>query len=380
MTACKQPPFPDTVGKDCRRVIRKLLEKDTKKRMTIEQLKTDPWLTSNGSFVFPTPYRVEVSEEEMDNAVTAFKPLQAMIGLKIMMSRKANEARQRVRDNSEAMTARTSATAQTSLTETDSEENKREANEDGSGTLELGLVEDEKLVRAGQSNQPSVEQQSDISTNMVSQTGHESANRESPTPSVAESWSVPLSPHLPHKTSQIGESYALPLNEMESTRRAEEERMKKDREEAQLRAKKMMDKSDECCFFVWDSMFGTESGQEMRNQRQRREKNDEVRNTIKTRNAKYCTASACCRVEVLRVESDCTGSLHIINVMAEYPGCRRWRNIKRICAFVFQRPQSRIMCCIHRPSTNPFLNINPSLFKNKMNSCLNSVGSQNVVY
>ncbi|KAK2948701.1 putative Calcium/calmodulin-dependent protein kinase kinase 2 [Blattamonas nauphoetae] len=243
----EKPPFPDTVGKDCRRVIRKLLEKDPKKRMTIEQLKTDPWLTSNGSFVFPTPYRVEVSEEEMDNAVTAFKPLQAMIGLKIMMSRKANEARQRVRNNTEAMTARTSATAQTSVTETDFEENKQEANEDGSETLELGLVEDEKLVRADQSNQPSVEQQSDISTNMVSQTGHESANRESPTPSVAESWSVPLSPHLPHKTSQIGESYALPLNEMESTRRAEEERMKKDREEAQLRAKKMMDKSDECC-------------------------------------------------------------------------------------------------------------------------------------
>ncbi|KAK2958000.1 hypothetical protein BLNAU_6926 [Blattamonas nauphoetae] len=48
------------------------------------------------------------------------------IGLK-MMSRKVNNARQSVRDNTEAMTARISTTVQPSLTETDSEENKREA-------------------------------------------------------------------------------------------------------------------------------------------------------------------------------------------------------------------------------------------------------------
>ncbi|KAK2952632.1 hypothetical protein BLNAU_12460 [Blattamonas nauphoetae] len=67
-------------------------DENAKKQMTIEQLKMDAWLTSNGSFVFPTPYRVEVSEDVMDNAVTAFKPLQAMIGPKILMSHNANEA------------------------------------------------------------------------------------------------------------------------------------------------------------------------------------------------------------------------------------------------------------------------------------------------
>ncbi|KAK2947877.1 hypothetical protein BLNAU_17202 [Blattamonas nauphoetae] len=96
------------------------------------QLKSDLWLTSNGSFVWPLPHRVEVSEGEMDTAVTVFCPLLAMIGLKILMSRKVNVVRLSVRDNSEAMTARTSATAQTSLTETDSEENKREAGACGS--------------------------------------------------------------------------------------------------------------------------------------------------------------------------------------------------------------------------------------------------------
>ncbi|KAK2943332.1 hypothetical protein BLNAU_21757 [Blattamonas nauphoetae] len=59
-------------------------------------------------------------------------PSLSQISLKILMSRQSNKARQRVRDDAETMTARISATAHPFLTETDSEENKREANYDGS--------------------------------------------------------------------------------------------------------------------------------------------------------------------------------------------------------------------------------------------------------
>ncbi|KAK2943323.1 hypothetical protein BLNAU_21748 [Blattamonas nauphoetae] len=109
-------------------------------------LKTDLWLTSNESFVLSWPCCVEVSDEEMDTAVTVFYPLQTVIGLKIHIYRQANNARQRVHDDAEAMTARTSATAHPSLTVTDFEDHKGEVNNEGSGTIKLGLGEDEKLI------------------------------------------------------------------------------------------------------------------------------------------------------------------------------------------------------------------------------------------
>ncbi|KAK2950451.1 hypothetical protein BLNAU_14569 [Blattamonas nauphoetae] len=122
--------------------------------------------------------------------------------LKILMSVNANEARQRVCQNSE----------------TDEEEHQREVHKDASGTIELEHMEDFKLVRSGERNLPSVEQQGDICGKIVWETGknQEWVSRDPPTASVAESSSVPLSPHLPHKSVQIGESYALPLNEVES--------------------------------------------------------------------------------------------------------------------------------------------------------------------
>ncbi|KAK2939904.1 hypothetical protein BLNAU_25181 [Blattamonas nauphoetae] len=90
--------------------------------------------------------------------------------LKILMSRKANEVFQRVRQNSEAMTTRTSTTAQASLPETGTEETKRETNQYTSGSIELGFVEDEKLIRHIQTNPPSVEPQSDIRTTIFMST------------------------------------------------------------------------------------------------------------------------------------------------------------------------------------------------------------------
>ncbi|KAK2942009.1 hypothetical protein BLNAU_23074 [Blattamonas nauphoetae] len=97
---------------------------------------------------------------------TAFTPLSAGFGvfqslhfslllrlihsfdLKILMSVNANEARQRVCEHSES----------------DEEEHQREVHKDASGTIELGLVEDFKMVRSGERNLPSVEQHSTLPT------------------------------------------------------------------------------------------------------------------------------------------------------------------------------------------------------------------------
>ncbi|KAK2944124.1 hypothetical protein BLNAU_20956 [Blattamonas nauphoetae] len=69
---------------------------------------------------------------------------------------------------------------------------------------------------------------------------------------TAQKWKLPSLPVVPAHLSSFFElrplqalTCSLPLKKMELTRHAEEERIQKDREEVQLRAMKMMDKSEE---------------------------------------------------------------------------------------------------------------------------------------
>ena len=72
----RQPvTFPTEIGRDLRDLLLRLLEKDPTRRITIDQLKVHPWVTAGES----TPdwdsavyERVQVSDQEVDSAITSF--------------------------------------------------------------------------------------------------------------------------------------------------------------------------------------------------------------------------------------------------------------------------------------------------------------------
>ncbi|CAA9995334.1 unnamed protein product [Nesidiocoris tenuis] len=84
------PKSPNT-SEELKDLIRKMLEKDPTKRITLSQIKEHKWVTKNGEFPLPTESEncqlVEVTEEEMRDVVTSVPKLDTLILIKAMLKK-----------------------------------------------------------------------------------------------------------------------------------------------------------------------------------------------------------------------------------------------------------------------------------------------------
>ncbi|KAK2942699.1 putative serine/threonine protein kinase [Blattamonas nauphoetae] len=86
--------FPNKLTPELMTLIGGILDKNPATRLTIAQIKEDPWMTMGGAWPFPvTNNKIDVNEEEMDKAITTLLPLSLIIGIKLKMGRHAENAR-----------------------------------------------------------------------------------------------------------------------------------------------------------------------------------------------------------------------------------------------------------------------------------------------
>ncbi|KAM8703209.1 hypothetical protein ACLKA7_007916 [Drosophila subpalustris] len=83
--------FPETpkISGDMRHCIIRMLEKDASHRITLPQLKINPWVTSNGMYPLPTEDEncclVQVDEEDINSVVRSIPKLDTLILIKTML-------------------------------------------------------------------------------------------------------------------------------------------------------------------------------------------------------------------------------------------------------------------------------------------------------
>ena len=99
-----EPEFPDTtprgkaVPRDLVLVMRGLLDKNAETRATIETLRGNAWLTSNGTEPLPDAFYdlLIITDEDVDNAITPTLSLSTLASVALKLKSRARHARQRV--------------------------------------------------------------------------------------------------------------------------------------------------------------------------------------------------------------------------------------------------------------------------------------------
>ncbi|XP_065170074.1 calcium/calmodulin-dependent protein kinase kinase 1 isoform X2 [Atheta coriaria] len=84
------PPLP-TVSESLKDLIRKMLVKDPNKRITLSEIKMDPWVTKDGASPLPSEedncHLVEVTDEDVARVITSIPKLDTLILIKHMLKK-----------------------------------------------------------------------------------------------------------------------------------------------------------------------------------------------------------------------------------------------------------------------------------------------------
>ncbi|XP_075542163.1 calcium/calmodulin-dependent protein kinase kinase 1 isoform X2 [Dermacentor variabilis] len=83
--------FPSNISIELQGLLSRMLKKNPEERITVPEIKVDPWVTRNGTFPMPSEGEncvfVEVTEEEIDNCVRTIPKLDTLILVKSMLKK-----------------------------------------------------------------------------------------------------------------------------------------------------------------------------------------------------------------------------------------------------------------------------------------------------